>query len=181
MTFKTGNGTFKLTDVLSCCQKTLFQQQMKSPDINPLIRVYVSRNFTDHPFFIVIRTWTYSRLLWKRSCSLNSRDSASTSTSPSFCFRSLTFKICSLLLTSSLKTKLLVFLACFSSPTSLLTMSVELQSSLALVFCMTVKSCCMCVCVCVCFPAASEDGVVAYTREIIVFSRSFNGFWMVCE
>ena len=64
----------------------------------------------------------------------------------SWLFGSLTFKPCSFMFTSSLKTKLLVFLAYFSSPATLLGMSAKLQSSLALVFCITVKSCCLFVC-----------------------------------
>ena len=133
---------------------------MKCPDINPLTRVYVSHNFTDFPCFIVIRTWTYSRLLWRRSCSLSSRDSASTWTSPSFCFSSLTFKICSLLLTSSPKTKLLVFLArrlcsrCQWSCSLRSRWSFVWQSSLA---------------VCVCVFSASEDGLVSYTLRFLCF------------
>ena len=47
------------------------------------------------------------------------------------------------------KTELLVFLASFSSAMTLLTISVELQTSLALVFCITVKSF---------SPASSKDG-----------------------
>ena len=55
----------------------------------------------------------------------------------------------SFLLTSSLKTKLLDFLACFSSMMTLLRMSAELQSLSALFFCIIVKSCCI-------FPTACE-------------------------
>ena len=51
---------------------------------------------------------------------------------PSLCFSSqlrliriVTFRSCSFMFTSSLKTKLLVFLACFSSPKTLLAMSAD--------------------------------------------------------
>ena len=63
------------------------------------------------------------------------------------------------LLTPSLKTKMLVFFGCFSSTTKYFAQDVWRSAVIySDVF----------------FPAASEDGVVACTSEILVFSRSFH-------
>ena len=79
--------------------------------------------------------------------------------------RSLTFNPCSFFLTSYPKTKFMVFLACFFSTTKVLSTSVELQSSLALLFHLTSKFCCAL------FTLLLKT---EFPLEILVFSRPFH-------
>ena len=88
--FETGNGIFKLTDVLPCCQ--MFKDSSSSMGNSPILYQPIRRVSC----FIseVLFTETVASSETKYSLRMN---------------RSHTFKPCSSLLTSSLRTKLLVF------------------------------------------------------------------------